>query len=257
MPAPEFLPDLLPATSASSSAPPPTDPTRSPYASPPGAAMLALMHARRSVRAFRTDPVPEATLHALLRAARRAPSGANLQPGGFIGVRGEPRQRLSAALTAAWRAGEPEREDYGYFPRPMPHALRRRQVAAAQALYGALGIAREDRAGRDGQFARNFTFFDAPEALIVTIDRRFGPGGYMDLGMALHGFMLAAEAHGLASCAIGALASYPDLVRRELGLGDGEAIVCGLALGHADADAPVNRTVTERDGLEVFYREIG
>mgnify|MGYP000682762693 CR=1 FL=1 len=65
-----------------------------------------------------------------------------------------------------------------------------------------------------------------------------------DLGMALHGLMLAAEAHGLASCAIGAMASWPDLIRAELGLDGHTAIVCGMAIGHADPDAPVNRTVT-------------
>src|SRR5256885_14911796 len=77
---------------------------------------------------------------------------------------------LTQALLADWQGGAPEREDYGYFPRPMPMALRKRQVASAQALYSALGVAREDRAGRDAQFGRNYRFFDAPVALVVSID---------------------------------------------------------------------------------------
>src|SRR5256885_10093264 len=44
---------------------------------------------------------------------------------------------LTQALLADWQGGAPEREDYGYFPRPMPMALRKRQVASAQALYSA------------------------------------------------------------------------------------------------------------------------
>src|SRR5690606_31552253 len=127
---------------------------------------------------------------------RRAPSGANLQPGRFIRVDGDMRARLTQALTEAWREGRQEPEDYGYFPRPMPMSLRRRQVAAAQALYRSVGVTREDRAGRDRQFERNFRFFDAPVALVVTIDREFGSGGYMDLGMTLYGLMLAAQAEG-------------------------------------------------------------
>src|SRR5256885_12046783 len=50
---------------------------------PFGDAHEALVHARRSVRAYRPDPVPDALLHQLLQSARRAPSGGNLQPGQF------------------------------------------------------------------------------------------------------------------------------------------------------------------------------
>lgn len=212
---------------------------------------------RQSTRAFLPTPVPPELVAEIACEARQAPSGANLQPGELIRVQGEPRQRLSAALRAAWQAGAAEPEDYDYFPKPMPKHLRRRQVAAAQALYGALGIGRDDRAQRDAQFGRNFDFFGAPVALVATIDRRFGAGGYMDLGMFLYGFMLAAADRGLATCAIGALASYPSLIRRELGLGAELAIVCGLALGERDPDAPVNRTTTERLALQDYFRTLG
>lgn len=206
------------------------------------------------MRAFLPTAVPEPLLHELLVTARQAPSGANLQPGHFWQLRGAARQRLSDALVHAWRSGAPEAEDYDYFPRPMPMGLKRRQVTAAQALYGALGVARDDRAGRDAHFERNFRFFDAPVALLVTIDRAFGHGGYMDLGMALYGLMLAAESRGLASCAIGALASYPEVIRQTLGLEPQQHIVCGLALGYADPDAPVNRTTTSRCPLDEYFR---
>ena len=79
----------------------------------------------------------------------------------------------------------------------------------------------------------------------------------MDLGMALYGLLLAAQSRGLASCAIGALASYPGLVRAHLGLGPEAHIVCGVALGYADADAPVNRTRTSRVDLDAFFRVLG
>ena len=216
-----------------------------------------LVNSRRSTRAFLPDPVPDEVLHQILRSARQAPSGANLQPGAFVQVRGQARERLCGELVASFRAGTQEVEDYAYFPKPMPSLLRRRQVAAARALYGALGLEREDRSGRDGQFERNFRFFDAPVALLVTIDRDFGSGGYMDLGMGIYGLMLAARAQGLATCAIGAMASYPALIRRSLGLDDRDTIVCGMALGYADEAAPVNSTVTSRCELDDYFRVIG
>ena len=218
---------------------------------------LALLLQRRSTRAFRPDAVPDDLLQQLLLAARRAPSGGNLQPGRLIAVQGQRRQQLTDALLQDFQSQAPEQEDYAYFPRPMPMQLRKRQVAAAQALYGALGVARDDRAGRDAQFACNYQFFDAPVALVVTIASHYGPGGYMDLGMTLYGLQLAAAAMGLGSCAIGALASYPATVRRVLELPEHQHIVCGLAIGWADQTAPVNQTHTTRAPLDEWFMQLG
>lgn len=212
---------------------------------------------RRSIRGFLPTAVSEQTLLELLITARQAPSGANLQPGSFIWVRGEVREALSKDLVQAWRHGQQETEDYDYFPKPMPHTLRRRQVQAAQALYGALGVARDDAAGRDAQFERNFRFFDAPIALIVIMEHGFGSGGYMDLGMTLYGLMLAAQAQGLSTCAVGALASYPSLIRQHLGLSASSHIVCGMALGYADPVAPVNQTRTTRCEVDAYFKVMG
>ncbi len=213
--------------------------------------------ARRSIRAYLPTQVPDALLHEVLVQARLAPSGANLQPGAFVQVRGAVREALSAELIEACQQGREEVEDYSYFPKPMPHTLRKRQVAAAQALYGALGVARDDRAGRDAQFERNFRFFDAPVALVVTMPQGFGSGGYMDLGMTLYGLMLAAQHQGLATCAIGAMASYPSVIRRHLGLDASSHIVCGMALGYADPAAPINQTRTTRAALDDYFKVVG
>ena len=130
-------------------------------------------------------------------------------------------------------------------------------MAAAQALYGALGVARDDRVGRDAQFERNFGFFNAPVALIVTMTHGFGSGGYMDLGMTLYGLMLAAQSKGLATCAIGAMASYPNLIRQHLALDASSHIVCGIALGYADPQAAVNQTQTTRCELSEYFKVVG
>lgn len=216
-----------------------------------------LANDRRSVRAYLPTPVSDGLLQEVVQQARLAPSGANLQPGVFVQVRGAVRQALSTELIDAWRHGREEVEDYSYFPTPMPHTLRRRQVAAAQALYGALGVARDDRVGRDAQFERNFGFFNAPVALIVTMTHGFGSGGYMDLGMTLYGLMLAAQSKGLATCAIGAMASYPNLIRQHLALDASSHIVCGIALGYADPQAAVNQTQTTRCELSEYFKVVG
>ena len=82
----------------------------------------------------------------------------------------------------------------------------------------------------------------APVALVVTIERGMGAGCFMDLGMCLYGLMLAAQSRGLATCAIGALASYPGLVRRTLGLDERSLVLLLEEAGRAALPHPVVET---------------
>ena len=211
-----------------------------------------LMRARRSIRAYRDRPVARGLIEEICRLARMAPSGANLQPGSFHVLTGAPLRALVAGLAAALAEGLAPVEEYSYFPDPMPSELRERQRAAGYALYEALGIARRDVAGRRRQFERNYAFFGAPVGVVVTIDRAMGKGCFMDLGMSLMAFLLAAEARGLGATGIGALANYGPTVHRLLGLPEAEMVVCGIALGWPDPEAAENRVRTERAELSAF-----
>lgn len=204
------------------------------------------------MRAFTDKPVPRADLEQICRAARMAPSGANLQPGHFHVLTGAPLAALSARLRAALAEGVPISKEYSYFPNPMPAHLKARQRGAGYALYQALGIERRDLEGRKAQFDRNYDFFGAPAGVVVTIDRDMGAGCFMDLGMALMAFFLSAQDMGWSTTGIGALANYAGLVHDELGLPNDQMVVCGIAIGQADADAPVNQFRTERAGLDEF-----
>lgn len=211
-----------------------------------------LMRDRRSVRAFLPDPVPRTDVVRILTAARTAPSGANLQPGRFHVLSGGPLRALGDTLIEAIRKGQPQVAEYSYFPSPMDPDLKVRQRAAGYALYSALGIECRDLEGRRAQFKRNYRFFSAPVGIVVTIRRDMGKGCFMDLGMALMNLFLAAEAMGYATCGIGALANHADVVQRHLALAQAEMVVCGIALGRADPNAPANTMRTDRDPLETF-----
>lgn len=211
-----------------------------------------LLSQRHSVRAFTKDPVAKSDLEKICQAARKAPSGANLQPGKFHVLTGDALDGLVSALHDALERNEPPVSEYSYFPIPMPAELKARQRAAGYALYQALGIAKRDVAGRRAQFARNYAFFDAPVGVIATIDRRMGKGCFMDLGMSLMTFLLAAEDLGYGATGIGALANYGNIVHDHLNLPEDELVVCGIAVGKKDEAAPVNQFRTERDALEVF-----
>jgi len=50
--------------------------------------------ARRSIRRFNSDPIPDDALHAILTAGIQAPSGKNKQPWHFVVVTGEQRAEM-------------------------------------------------------------------------------------------------------------------------------------------------------------------
>lgn len=204
------------------------------------------------MRAFLPEPVSRATVADLLSLARTAPSGANLQPGAFHVLTGDALANLTVKLDEAMAVGRPVVSEYSYFPDPMPARLKARQQAAGFALYDALGIAKRDIKARREQFRRNYHFFNAPVGIVVSIQRDMGKGCFMDLGMAIMAFLLAAESRGLGATGIGALANHADVVHETLGLELSEMVVCGIALGKPDLTQAVNSCRTEREPLEKF-----
>ncbi len=65
----------------------------------------AAIHGRRSVRAYRPDPVPESELAAILESARWAPSPHNSEPWRFAVLRDPaPKERLAAMMGERWAA---------------------------------------------------------------------------------------------------------------------------------------------------------
>ncbi|CAM5205105.1 Nitroreductase OS=Bosea thiooxidans OX=53254 GN=SAMN05660750_04808 PE=3 SV=1 [Bosea thiooxidans] len=131
-----------------------------------------------------------------------------------------------------------------------PYLARRRKVG--WDLYGLLGVTKGDTEGMKRQTAANLRFFDAPVALMLTIDRDLEIGSWLDLGMFIQTLLIAAQGHGLDSCPQAIFAQFHPIVRRELAIPEHEVVVCGIAIGKADSDAPANRLVPEREPVEGF-----
>ncbi|MGQ0525808.1 MAG: nitroreductase [Betaproteobacteria bacterium] len=196
---------------------------------------------RRSIRAYKPDPVPPDVVRDIVALGRHAPSGSNIQPWRVHILTGKTLERVGKAIQRAFLEDEPgHRRDYNYYtdPRYEPALARRRQCG--WGLYGTLGIARGDRAKSKAYRATNYNFFGAPVGLIFTIDRKLEKGSWLDYGMFLQTIMLAARARGLHTCPEAAIASYPDIVRRELDIKADWVVICGMAMGYADPDAIVN-----------------
>jgi nitroreductase len=206
---------------------------------------------RHSVRHFLSTPVSLNVVRAILSAASRAPSGTNFQPWHVHVVTGATRANLSQAVTQAAEAGERSAE-YSYAPAPVmePYLSRRRKVG--YDLYKLYGIAREDFAARKKAMLRNFEFFDAPVGLFFTMERCLLHGSWLDCGMFMQNVMILARAHGLETCPQQAWCEYGRIVHEQLGIPDTHIVLSGMALGHADPDAPANTLISDRVSIDDF-----
>lgn len=208
------------------------------------------VNARRSIRAFLPDPIDNDVIARLLATASRAPSGGNVQPWRIYVINGESMARFRVFL-ADRPAGAPA---YDIYPSPLPEPYRSSRFKVGEDMYGTLGIPREDKAGRLSQFAKNLDFFGAPAAIFCFVDRIMGPPQWSDLGMFLQTFMLLAQEAGIDTCAQEAWAVHEEAVSEFVGAPPEQRIFCGVAIGHADPDNPINSLRTEREPLEVFAR---
>ncbi|MEM1442781.1 MAG: nitroreductase [Verrucomicrobiota bacterium] len=207
---------------------------------------------RISTRAFLSQPVEKETIEAVLETARWAPSGGNTQPWEVAVVTGDRKKEIGDRMVAALRSGDEGKADYQYYAHKFPEPYRTRRFVCGMALYEALGIERSDKEGRARQWEKNYHGFDAPVELFFFVDEALEMGSWVDTGMFIQSVMLAARAHGLETCPQAALAEYPDIVRNVLDLPKEKKLVCGVAIGYPDREAPVNNYRTERAPVDEF-----
>ncbi|OGR17412.1 MAG: nitroreductase [Desulfobacterales bacterium GWB2_56_26] len=209
---------------------------------------------RKSARAFLDKPVDREKIERILRAARHAPSGTNAQPWQVAVVSGKKKEELTRILSEAFQQNGPGVMDYQYYPIDWHEPYKSRRVACGAQLYTALGIDRRDKERRLAQWAANYRAFGAPVILFFFLDPVMQKGSFLDYGMFLQSVMLAAQEEGLATCAQAALGQYPQLIKDFLGYSRDTTLICGMALGYEDKEAPVNHYRTPREEVVVFTR---
>jgi nitroreductase len=208
---------------------------------------------RMSCRAFLPTPIPKAAIVSILEAAKRAPSGGNLQPWLVHVLTGAPLAEFLATIRAklpTQPAGEGA--EYHVYPPNLHEPYRSRRFKCGEDMYGTINIARENKLARLQQFARNYELFGAPVALFFSIDRRMGQDQWADVGMFMQNIMLLAREHGLHTRPQEAWAVWHKTVGEFLELAPEHMLFCGMALGYRDESAPINSLRTDRAALEEF-----
>lgn len=210
--------------------------------------LIDAIQQRRSVRGFKPDLVPQSEIDEILRLAQLAPSNCNTQPWRVLLASGEQCNAIREQIHRAFMKGQAMNPDFSALPK-FEGLLRDRQVACAQALYGAMGIERGDKIGRMQATARNYEFFDAPHVLFIGMDRTFSPAIAVDVGMYAQTLMLLMTAHGLGSCAQASVSYYPDIVRSFFNEPESTGILFGISFGYEDTSIDANEARTDRADL--------
>ncbi len=206
---------------------------------------------RRSIRGYKSDPVPKALIRRVMEMAMRAPSSLNTQPWNFYVVTGEPLDRIRAGNTERNLAGVPaSREFRGHGAYEGVH--RERQKAIAGQLFEAMGIDWGDKAGRADWVLRGFRQFDAPVSVVVTYDRAIHGGDIapFDCGAVTNALVNAAWSEGLGCVVNSQGIMQSPVVREHAGIPDDQVIMICVAMGFPDDSFPANAVVSTRKAVE-------
>ncbi|MCI2421687.1 NADPH-dependent oxidoreductase [Saccharopolyspora sp. K220] len=163
--------------------------------------VLARQLAHRSVRSYLPDPVPDATITALVAAAQSAPTSSNLQLWSVVVVRDAQRRARLADVAGG----------------------QQHIVDAPVLLVWLADLARARRVTEELASATDGA--DYLESALVAV---------VDAALAAQNASLAAESLGLGTVFIGALRNRPLEVAAELGLPSNVFPLFGLVVGHPD-----------------------
>ena len=222
----------------------------------PASSFSDLIRGRRSVRDFLPTPIPDTVLERVLADANQSPSWSNTQPYRIAIASGAVRDRLATELTERFELGmQAQRQGWrvklqlltrqrhvlpdGDFETNFayPEDLQPQRRATGHGLYELLGIGRKDHAAREAQMRRNFEFFGAPTAIFVFVHSGLREFSVLDAGIFLQSLMLSAHAHGLGTCAQGALATWAGPVREAFDVPANYKLIAGLSIGYASTHA--------------------
>lgn len=180
--------------------------------------LLLFIRGRRSVRRFKPESVPRATVERLIETATFAPSAMNRQDWYFIIVEHEEKRRaMVEAGRKKWEELAAAHPDSGAVKELAEHAVKYSRFDVAPTLI-AIACRRTDDLQRQ----------------VLAADAEAVAGSIISAAMAAQNLMLAAHALGLGTCCFtGPLAARKEL-EELLGLHRRHTLVCLLTIGVPD-----------------------
>lgn len=212
--------------------------------------VVEAIRARKSIRGYKPDPVPREILREIVDISLRTPSGMNTQPWEITVITGDVLDKISK--------GNIEMVNLGVAPHPeAPHKrfegeYRQRQVDLAINIFKLMDITREDKEKRAQWSQRGNRFFDAPAAIILSMDKSLDGSAMslFDIGAIMQTICLAALKYGLGTCIEDQGIMFPEVVRKHTGIPESKRIMMSIAIGYPDWDFPANKLETTREPVD-------
>lgn len=204
---------------------------------------------RRSIRAFKPDPVPLDLIKKIMEPALRAPSWANTQPWEFAVASGQPLKEIEEGFIKKGMQ-EPYSEVARPYEYPEPYMARIRALQPKDRKE----MTEEDMEAR---MLENFRHYGASTCIYLLVGKAFfaqekglNVWALYDSGAVMQNIMLLATSHGLGTIAQAQAVVYPDIIRRVLKIPPDKLIALGISIGYPDWDSPANKSRTAREPLD-------
>jgi nitroreductase len=220
--------------------------------------IIEAIRTRKSIRDFTADPVPQPILREIIEVASRAPSAENSQPWEFTVVAGDVLDAIRNVNIEKLRAKAACHTDLPTKGLPRDSAYRRRQIEIAKQLFELMDIPREDIEKRDRWMERGFRYFNAPAAVVISMDRSLSyPRPIFDIGSIAQNICLVALHYGLGTCIANQGIAYPEVLHELAKIPESKRIVISIAIGYPNWDFPANKVVSNREPAENISTWIG
>lgn len=220
--------------------------------------IIEAIRTRKSIRNFTADPVPQHILRKIIEVAVRAPSAENSQPWEFTIVAGDILDTIRKANIEKLKSRALPHPDLAAEGLPRDSVYRRRQIEIAKQLFGLMDISREDLEKRDRWMELGFRYFNAPAAIIISVDRSLSyPRPIFDIGSATQNICLAALNYGLGTCIANQGITYPEVLHEFAKIPESKRIVIAIAIGYPNWDFPANKVVSDREPMENITTWVG
>ena len=207
--------------------------------------------ARKSIRAFKPDPVPKGLLVEIMERALWAPSWANIQPWQSTIVGGKTRKKINEECLRIHKQGISSQPDY-LMPREFNETQTTRLKTTGKSLFQSLGITREDREKRNEWYEKGATNFGAPNVIYLHLEKDFHPYNLLDCGLILQTVALLATEKGLGTCISSQAIDHPQVVHKHAGIPSSQLLIIGVPIGYPVPDHPANTFRSQRGNSEEF-----
>jgi nitroreductase len=211
---------------------------------------------RKSIRAFKPDPVPLDVIKKIMEQALRAPSWANTQPWEFAVAAGAKLKAIQDAFVKRGMLPDAKADVARPYDFPEPFISRIKALQSKE---------RTERSKEEieGMFTSNFRNYGAPCCIYLLVQKNFvyqekgvNVWPMYDSGSAVQNIMLLATNYGLGTIAQAMAVTYPDIIRKELGIPEDKLIALGIAIGYEDKKNAINKEFRGREPLDkvaTFY----